>query len=242
MVGILGKIQTFSISKLFRRLVNWILTSAGLKEIWEHQVMKGVPRHARNPLWCLGGVTLVAFIVQVMSGTFLATYYVPSVDHAWDSIRYIEQAVPFGYIIRNIHRWTANIMVITLVLHAMRVYFTKAYRKPRELNWMVGVTLFFMTIGIAFTGYILPWDQRAYWAATVGTNMITALSGMPLIGSFLLPITQFAREVFIGGGEIGPSTLTRFYGFHILIFPLSIMMLLLTHFYLVRKHGIADPL
>ncbi len=242
MVGILGKIQTFSISKLFRRLVSWILASAGLKEIWEHQVMKGVPRHARNPLWCLGGVTLVAFIVQVMSGTFLATYYVPSVDHAWDSIRYIEQSVPFGYIIRNIHRWTANIMVITLVLHAMRVYFTKAYRKPRELNWMVGVTLFFMTIGIAFTGYILPWDQRAYWAATVGTNMITALSGMPVIGSFLLPITQFAREVFIGGGEIGPSTLTRFYGFHILIFPLGIMMLLLTHFYLVRKHGIADPL
>jgi quinol-cytochrome oxidoreductase complex cytochrome b subunit len=241
-LGIVDKIRSFSITKSFQRIVNWVLKSAGIQEIWEHQTMKGVPRHARNPLYCLGGVTLVAFIVQVMSGIFLATYYVPSVDHAWDSIRYIEQEVPFGYIIRNIHRWTANIMVITLILHAMRVYFTKAYRKPRELNWMVGVGLFAMTIGIAFTGYILPWDQRAFWAATVGTNMITALGGMPIIGPLLLPVSEFLREIFIGGGEIGPSTLTRFYGFHILIFPLSIMLLMLTHFYLVRKHGIADPL
>ncbi|MHA2163620.1 MAG: cytochrome b N-terminal domain-containing protein, partial [Candidatus Thorarchaeota archaeon] len=175
-------------------------------------------------------------------GIFLATYYVPSVDQAWNSIRYIEQGVPFGFVIRNIHRWTANIMVITLTLHALRVYFTKAYRKPRELNWMVGVSLFFLTLGIAFTGYILPWNQRAYWAATVGTNLITALSDAPIFGPLIQPLVQFAREVFIGGGEIGPSTLTRFYGFHILIFPLAIMVCLLVHFYLVRKHGIAGPL
>jgi quinol-cytochrome oxidoreductase complex cytochrome b subunit len=241
-LGIGDKIGAFSPTKFFQRLVNWILRSAGLKDIWEHQMLKGVPRHARNPVYCLGGITLVAFLVQVVSGIFLATYYVPSVDHAWDSIRYIEQNVPFGFIIRNVHRWCANIMVITLFLHGLRVYFTKAYRSPRELNWMIGATLFGLTIGVAFTGYVLPWDQRAYWAATVGTNLITAISGIPIIGPILEPLTEFLREVFIGGSEIGPSTLTRFYGMHIAIFPLSIMLALLIHFFLVRKHGIADPL
>lgn len=208
----------------------------------EHQLLKGVPTHARNPVYCLGGITLAAFIVQAMSGIFLATYYVPSVDHAWDSIRYIEQNVPFGYVIRNIHRWTANIMVVALVLHTLRVYFTRAYRSPRELTWIVGVLLFFLTVGVAFTGYTLPWDQRGYWAATVGTNLITALSGTPIVGSLLEPLVEFLREVFISSGEVGPSTLTRFYGFHLLVFPGGIMLLMLVHFYLVRKHGIAGPL
>jgi quinol-cytochrome oxidoreductase complex cytochrome b subunit len=236
------KIRAFNIGESYQRLVGWILKRAGMDEVMDHQLLKGVPRHARNPVYCLGGITLAAFIVQAMSGIFLATYYVPSVDHAWDSIRYIEQNVPFGYVIRNIHRWTANIMVIALVLHTCRVYFTKAYRAPREFTWMVGVALFFLTIGIAFTGYTLPWDQRAYWAATVGTNLITALSGIPVIGPALAPMVEFLREIFIGGSEIGPSTLTRFFGLHILIFPGAIMLLMLIHFYLIRSHGIADPL
>ncbi|MFQ5884970.1 MAG: cytochrome bc complex cytochrome b subunit [Thermoplasmata archaeon] len=241
-MGITDKLRSFSPTRSFQRLVSWILERAGLKEIWEHQKLKGVPRHARNPMYCLGGVTLVAFIVQAMSGIFLATYYVPSVDHAWDSIRYIEYNVPFGIIIRNVHRWTANIMVITLILHLLRVYFTKAYRAPRELNWMVGVFLFFMTVAVAFTGYILPWDQRAFWAATVGTNLITAMGGIPLLGQLLEPLAGFLREVLIGGSVINPSTLTRFYAMHIGIIPLAIMILMLVHFYLVRKHGIAGPL
>ncbi|MFQ6106312.1 MAG: cytochrome b N-terminal domain-containing protein [Thermoplasmata archaeon] len=236
------KLRLPDFPKLFQRMMGWILKSAGMEDTVGHQLLKGVPRHARNPMYCLGGITLVAFVIQAMSGVFLATYYVPSVDHAWDSIRYIEQNVAFGYIIRNIHRWTANIMVVALVLHTLRVYFTRAFRSPRELTWMIGVMLFFLTVGVAFTGYTLPWDQRAYWAATVGTNLITALSGTPFIGSRLDPLTVFLREIFIGGGEIGPSTLTRFYGFHILVFPGSIMLFMLIHFYLVRKHGIAGPL
>ncbi len=242
MLRIVDRLRSFSLKAFLQKLMGWILKRAGMEEIVEDQLLKGVPTHARNPVYCLGGITLAAFIVQAMSGIFLATYYVPSVDHAWDSIRYIEQSVSFGYIIRNIHRWTANMMVITLVLHTLRVYFTRAYRPPREFTWMIGVALFFMTVGIAFTGYTLPWDQRAYWAATVGTNLITALSEMPVVGPMLAPLAESLREVFIGGGEIGPSTLTRFYGFHILIFPGAIMMIMLIHFYLIRKHGIADSL
>jgi quinol-cytochrome oxidoreductase complex cytochrome b subunit len=192
-----------------------------------------------NPMYCLGGLTLAAFLVQIATGVFLALYYVPSVDHAWDSIRHIENGVPFGFVIRNVHRWSANIMVIMVVLHAIRVFLTKSYRAPRELNWMVGVALLFTTVLVAFTGYVLPWDQRAYWAATVGTNLITAVQDTPIIGPLIAPLADLGRSLFIGGTEVGPSTLSRFYGFHVLWLPGAIFLLMLIHFWMIRRHGIA---
>jgi quinol-cytochrome oxidoreductase complex cytochrome b subunit len=225
---------------LYDKSLRWILHRMGLALPMEEQMKKGVPRYAMNPIYCLGGLTLVAFIVQVITGVFLALYYVPSVDHAWDSIRYIEHEVPFGFIVRNIHRWAANIMIIMVVLHALRVFFTKAYRPPRELNWTVGVVLLFLTVGVAFTGYVLPWDQRAYWAATVGTNLISAAGGTPLIGGVIEPVVDLLRSLLIGGSELGPSTLSRFYGFHILWLPGIIFLLMLMHFWMIRRHGIAE--
>jgi len=236
------KIRNFSISDAFKRLMRWVLDRTGLTATYQHQMLVAVPKHARNPIYCLGGITFSAFLIQVVTGLFLMMYYVPSVDHAWDSIKYIESGVPFGYIVRNIHRWSANIMIITVVLHMLRVYFTGSFRKPRELTWMVGVVLLIMTIAAAFTGYVLPWDQRSFWAATVGTNLLTAVEGLPLLGPIAGPAARWLREVFIGGDEIGPATLTHFYGFHVTLLPLLMFAGMLIHFYLIRKHGISGPM
>ncbi len=240
-MGVGGRILNRFV-RLYERVLHWLLERLALVLPAKEQMNKGVPRYAMNPMYCLGGLTLAAFIVQVFTGIFLALYYVPSVDHAWDSIHHIENAVPFGFVIRNVHRWSANIMVIMVVLHAMRVYFTRAYRAPRELNWMAGVGLLFLTVFVAFTGYVLPWDQRAYWAATVGTNLITAARDAPVIGPIIAPLMEVARNLFIGGAEVGPSTLSRFYGFHILWLPGAIMGFMLIHFWMIRRHGIAPRL
>jgi len=240
-MGFVGRIGD-RVVWLYERVLRWMLGRLALVVPAKEQMKKGVPRYAMNPMYCLGGLTLTAFMVQVFTGIFLALYYVPSVDHAWDSIHHIENEVPFGFIIRNVHRWSANIMVIMVVLHAMRVYFTRAYRAPRELNWMAGAALLFLTVFVAFTGYVLPWDQRAYWAATVGTNLVTAVRNAPLIGPLLAPIMEVVRNLLIGGGEVGPSTLSRFYGFHILWLPGAIIGLMLVHFWMIRRHGIAPRL
>jgi len=240
-MGVVGRIRERVVG-LYERTLHWMLGRLALVVPAKEQMKKGVPRYAMNPMYCLGGLTLAAFMVQVFTGIFLALYYVPSVDHAWDSIHHIENAVPFGFVIRNVHRWSANIMVIMVVLHAMRVYFTRAYRAPRELNWMAGVGLLFLTVFVAFTGYVLPWDQRAYWAATVGTNLITAVRDAPLLGPILAPLMDVMRNLLIGGAEVGPSTLSRFYGFHILWLPGAIMGLMLVHFWMIRRHGIAPRL
>lgn len=177
----------------------------------------------------LGSATLVTFIVLVVTGIFLAMNYAPTPDNAWDSVQFIQHQATFGYLIRGLHKWSASAMVLLLFLHGLRVFFTGAYKYPRELTWIVGVIIFLLVMGSAFTGYLLPWDQKAYWATTVGTKLAGSVPG---IGSFL-------QKLLVGGTNIGADTLTRFFTFHIVVLPPLIGLFIGIHLYLVIKHGIA---
>jgi len=177
----------------------------------------------------LGSATLTVFVVQVVTGVVLAMFYSPSPDHAYDSIKYIQNEVASGQLLRGIHHWGASAMVVLLLAHMIRVFAMGAYKFPREVNWLVGVGLFVLVLGFSFTGYLLPWDQKAYWATAVGTSMAGTT---PIIGSMLLAILR-------GGGDLGSATLARFYGFHVLWLPILLAALLVLHFVMVVRQGIA---
>jgi quinol-cytochrome oxidoreductase complex cytochrome b subunit len=182
--------------------------------------------------YCLGGITFALFAVLGVTGTLLAFYYKPTPEGAYASIQYIENEVRFGSAIRAIHHWSANGMVVMVVAHLLRVFISGAFKPPRELNWMTGVLLLVVTLGFGFTGYLLPWDQTAFWASTVGTEIAGA---EPVIGDLAL--------VFLRGGwEITGVTLSRFYAVHVLILPLGIVALLGGHFLMIRRQGIYRPL
>ncbi len=175
----------------------------------------------------LGGLSFLLFVILVVTGILLAFYYVPSTKLAYRSIKDIENVVSYGRILRNMHRWAAHGMVITVFLHMCRVFYTNAFARPREFNWVVGVFLFVMTIGLSFTGYLLPWDQLAYWAITVGTSMA---SYAPIIGEKI-------RYFLIGGNVVGQGALIRFYVLHCFVLPSMMIALLAIHFWRVRKDG-----
>jgi quinol-cytochrome oxidoreductase complex cytochrome b subunit len=189
-----------------------------------------VPNHLRKWWFALGGTPLYLFGVQVVTGILLSFYYVPDPDHAWNSVREITQSVSFGWYLRSIHKWSAQLMIVATALHLMRVFFTGAYRKPRELNWMVGCGLLFTTLVFGFTGYSLVYEQLSYWGATVASNLTQAV---PIGGEF---VANFIR----GGEEVGQATLTRFFVFHIGLLPTVFVALLATHILLVRTHGVTE--
>jgi quinol-cytochrome oxidoreductase complex cytochrome b subunit len=193
---------------------------------------KPVPRFAMKWWYCLGGLTFVLFVILGVTGILLAVYYKPTPEGAYASIQYIESQVRFGPAIRAIHHWSANGMVVMVVAHMLRVFISGAFKPPRELNWMTGVVLLVVTLGFGFTGYLLPWDQTAFWASTVGTEIAGA---EPIIGNLAL--------IFLRGGwEITGVTLSRFYTVHILVLPLLIVGLLAGHFLMIRRQGIYRPL
>ncbi len=182
----------------------------------------------RLTVWhALGAATLTAFLVQVATGVVLATYYVPAPDHAYDSIRFIQREVALGALLRGMHHWGASTVVVLIVAHMIRVFSIGAYKYPREANWLVGVGLFIVVMGLAFTGYLLPWDQRAYWATVVGTSLGRST---PVVGAAI-------QAVLRGGANVGAATLTRFYAFHTLWFPALVGGLALLHLALVVYHG-----
>lgn len=181
--------------------------------------------------YTLGSATLMTFIILAATGIFLSMNYSPSPDHAWDSIQYINNQVPMGSLIRGIHHWAAAAMVLLVFLHMLRVYFMGAYKYPRELTWVIGVFLLLLVLGSGFTGYLLPWDQKAYWATTVGSRIAGAV---PLIGGFL-------RKTLVGGPEMGAATLTRFYALHMLVLPIVIGLLSGVHLFMVIRQGISAP-
>ncbi len=199
-------------------------------EVFEELSKEPIPHHMKNWWYCLGGTPLMLFAIQVVTGILLTLYYRPSPDQAWDSVRRIGEEVPFGWWIRSVHHWAANLMVLAVGLHAIRVFFTGAYRKPRELNWMVGVGLLFTTLGFAFTGYALVYDQLSYWAATVGTNVAEQF---PLVGPYLAKLLR-------GGDAVNPTTLTRFFVFHVGGMPTLMVILLGLHIFLLRIHGVME--
>lgn len=187
-----------------------------------------IPNHLKRWWYAIGGTPLYLFIIQAITGIILTFYYVPHPAEAYNSVAYITTEVRFGWFIRSIHKWSAHLMVLTLLLHMMRVFFTSAYRKPRELNWMFGVGLLLATFGFGFTGYSLIYEQLSYWAAVVGTNIAEAT---PLIGGIL---ANFIR----GGPEVGDNTLTRFFVLHIGVLPTVVVLLLTLHVVQIRLHGV----
>ncbi len=175
----------------------------------------------------LGLISFYLFVILGGSGILLMFYYVPSTELAYQSMKDLEFVVSFGMILRNIHRWAAHAMVISVFLHMCRVFYTGAYKAPREFNWVVGVSLFLLTLFLSFTGYLLPWDQLSFWAITVGTSIV---SYIPWIGEQL-------RYILLGGNVVGQSALLRFYVFHCVFLPLLMGILIGIHFWRIRKDG-----
>lgn len=175
----------------------------------------------------LGVISTILFAVLTFTGVLLMFYYVPSIERAYPSMKAIQLSVPLGEFTRNMHRWSAHAMVLVVILHMVRVFYTGAYKPPREFNWIVGVGLLIMTLGASFTGYLLPWDQLSYWAITVGTNIA---SYAPFVG-------EATKNMLLGGSEIGQDTLIRFYTLHIAVVPLVMIIVISLHVWRVRKDG-----
>ena len=175
----------------------------------------------------LGIISVVLFGILTLTGVLLMFYYVPTVERAYVDIVELQTQVAFGQLMRNAHRWSAHLMVLAVVLHMTRVFYTGAYKPPREFNWVVGVILLLLTLFASFTGYLLPWDQLSFWAITVGTNIA---GYAPVLGST-------ARAVLMGGQEVGQEALTRFYALHIMVLPLALTLLISLHLWRMRKDG-----
>jgi ubiquinol-cytochrome c reductase cytochrome b subunit len=197
--------------------------------------LSGALLHVRIPIeartWYLGGITLFLFGLQVATGTLLALYYKPTPDGAYDSVKFITSGVTFGWLIRSIHHWGANLMIISMVLHVIRIFWQGAYKHRREVVWLVGAGLLVVTIGFGFTGYLLPWDQRAFWATTVGTEIA---GSVPIVGDSLLNLLR-------GGADVTEATLSRFFGMHVLVLPLLLAALIAVHLTIVHHLGLANP-
>jgi quinol-cytochrome oxidoreductase complex cytochrome b subunit len=175
----------------------------------------------------LGIIASILYGVLVFTGILLMFYYVPSVERAYSTMKEIQLSVPLGQFTRNMHRWAAHGMVLVVVLHMARAFYTGAYKPPREFNWIIGVVLLLLTLGTSFTGYLLPWDQLSYWAITVGTN----------IAGYAPAVGPSMRDILLGGAEVGQNTLIRFYTLHIALLPLSLVLLISVHIWRVRKDG-----
>jgi quinol-cytochrome oxidoreductase complex cytochrome b subunit len=175
----------------------------------------------------LGVISLILFAVLLISGVILMFYYIPSIERAYPTMKELQLSVPLGEFSRNMHRWSAHAMVLVVILHLARVFYTGAYKPPREFNWNIGVVLLILTLGASFTGYLLPWDQLSYWAITVGTNIA---GYAPVIG-------QPARQLLLGGTDVGQDALIRFYALHIAVLPVVTIILVSLHIWRVRKDG-----
>jgi len=209
------------------RVFGWLDQRLGLTGIYRTVLDRNIPKV--NWAFTLGSATLFLVILQGVTGVFLTVYYVPHPEQAYDSINYIMNDVPFGWLIRGLHHWGATLMVITVVLHMLRTFFYAAYKYPREITWITGVLLLLITLGMGFTGYLLPWNQRAYWATTVGTSIAGTV---PWVG----PIIEQALR---GGTDLSTLTLTRFFSAHIWMLPAALLGLVGVHMYLVIRLGIS---
>jgi quinol-cytochrome oxidoreductase complex cytochrome b subunit len=209
------------------RLISWLDERLGLTGMYRAILDRKIPKV--NWLFTLGSATLFLGVVQGVTGILLTAYYVPHPDQAYDSINYIMTDVSFGWLIRGIHHWGATLLVITVFLHMLRTFFYGAYKYPREITWVTGVGLLLLTLGMGFTGYLLPWNQRAFWATTVGTSITETI---PFVGSFI-------NTALRGGTELTTLTLVRFFSAHIWILPALIVALVGIHLYLVVRIGIS---
>ena len=213
------------------RIGEWIaeripLNSVQLRELTNEPV----PNHLKRWWFALGGTPAYLFVVQIVTGILLAFYYQPSPQTAYESVRYITHEASFGWYLRSLHKWAATLMIASVILHQMRVYFTAAYRRPRELNWVIGMALLMCTLLTGFTGYSLVFEQLSYWGATVAANISDAV---PVIGSF-------AKQMLLGGDTYNSRTLSRFYILHAAVLPATIIMLVAIHIAFIRLHGVTE--
>ena len=209
------------------RVGNWLDERLGWRQVWDAIFLRKIPKV--NWWFTLGSASLFVALNQMITGILLTIYYVPTPDHAYDSVQFISTQVPAGWLIRGLHHYGASAMVILVALHMLRVIFYGAYKYPREVTWFSGVVLLLVTIGFGFTGYLLPWDQKAYWATTVGTRIAGT---PPFIGDFILRVVR-------GGDELSAVTLARFFGVHVWVLPTLLLLLTAFHMYLVIRIGIS---
>lgn len=224
---------------MLNKLYDWIDERLDITPLWRDLADHDVKEH-NNPVhhfsafvYCFGGLTFFITVIQILSGMFLTMYYVPDIKNAWESVSYLQNEVAFGQIVRGMHHWGASLVIVMLFLHALRVFFQGAYKKPRELNWIVGVLLFFTMLGLGFTGYLLPWDMKALFATKVGLQIAEAT---PIIGTYIKTLLAGSSEI------IGAQTLTRFFAIHVFFLPAVLMGLMGTHFLIVRRQGGSGPL
>jgi len=217
---------------LSAKIYNWLNERVQLDDLVKFMGKKYVPQHSHSVWYYFGGVSLFLFIIQVSTGILLLLYYKGSEDLAFESIHFIMSKVQFGWLIRSIHSWAANLFILAAFIHMFSVYFTKAYRKPREITWLTGMIMFFLALGFGFSGYLLPWNELAYFATKVGTDITGVIPG---IGKAIL---VFMR----GGDDVTGATLSRFFGFHVAVFPGIFTVLLTTHLLLVQRQGMSEPM
>nr|YP_010335936.1 cytochrome b6 [Tsunamia transpacifica]QUE27826.1 PetB [Tsunamia transpacifica]UNJ14342.1 cytochrome b6 [Tsunamia transpacifica] len=213
------------------KVYDWFEERLEIQAIADDISSKYVPPHV-NIFYCFGGIVFTCFVMQVASGFAMTFYYRPTVTEAFSSVEYIMTDVNFGWLIRSVHRWSASMMVMMMILHSFRVYLTGGFKRPRELTWVTGVLLAVLTVSFGVTGYSLPWDQVGFWAVKIVTGVPDAI---PLVGSNLV-------EVLRGDVSVGQNTLTRFYSLHTFVLPLVTAIAMLAHFLMIRKQGISGPL
>ena len=220
-----------TLDKKHGKLWNWLDERVGLAEMEKLAKKKEIPVHRHTVWYYFGGMTLFLFLIQVGTGILLLFYYRPSAEEAYESIQFLMSEVEFGWLIRSIHSWAANVMIFTLFIHLFSVLLLKVYRPPREITWFSGIGLMALAMGFGFTGYLLPWNELSYFATKVGTE-ITGV--VPVVGSFL-------GRLLRGGDEVTGATLTRFYGIHVAVLPALATLFLGLHLFLVQKHGMSVP-
>jgi len=213
------------------KIFNWLDERYNLSGLIEFAKKKSVPKFRETIWYYFGGIALLLFVVQVISGILLLMYYKGTEDLAFESVHFISTKVSFGWLIRSVHSWSANLMVLSVFIHMFSVYFLKGFRKPRELTWYTGIGLLAISMAFGFSGYLLPWNELAFFATKVGTDIV---GEVPLIGEPLLILLR-------GGEDVTGATLSRFFGFHVAIFPGIFIVLLALHLLMIQRQGIAEP-
>src|SRR6266545_7991979 len=212
-------------------LLEWLEERLGWRAVQRQIDHKEVPQHRHSIWYYFGGMTLFLFSVQVATGILLLLYYRPSAEAAFESVQFIITEVKFGWLIRSVHSWSANLMIATAFIHMFSVFFLRAYYKPREMTWLSGAFLLFIAICFGFSGYLLPWNKLAFFATKVGTEIAGVV---PIVGR---PMLRFLR----GGDDVTGATLTRFFGFHVAVLPATATVLIAIHVLLVQMHGMSVP-
>jgi len=217
---------------LLDKAYEWVDNRFKIGHLVDYMGSKVVPVHGHSAFYYFGGISLFLFIVQVLTGILLLMYYRPGAESAYESVRFIITNVSFGWLIRSLHSWSANLMVLAVFIHMFSVYFTAAYRKPRELTWLTGMVLFALSLSFGFSGYLLPWNELSFFATRVGTGMAGAV---PVIGRDLLIVMR-------GGTEVTGATIGRFFGLHVAILPGLFTVMLSAHLVFIQRQGMSEPL